>query len=116
MNNTMKRLFAVMALAATAACSDVLSLDVEAPGRIADEDLNNPEAVSGLVAGMAYDLTQAMNGSIESVTLASGDLWHGGSYDVGTYPRGILAACPVTLALALLRVCLEDREDDVLLA
>ena len=94
MNNTMKRLFAVMALAATAACSDVLSLDVEAPGRIADEDLNNPEAVSGLVAGMAYDLTQAMNGSIESVTLASGDLWHGGSYDFGTYPRGILAATP----------------------
>lgn len=94
MTKHMKRLMAVMALAATAACSDVLSLDVEAPGRIADSDLNNAEAVNGLVAGMAYDLTQAMNGSIESVTLASGDLWHGGSYDFGTYPRGQLLQTP----------------------
>lgn len=94
MNKHMKRLMAVLAIAATAACSDVLSLDVEAPGRINDGDLNVPEAVSGLVAGMAFDLTQAMNSSHESVVLASGDLWHGGSYDFGTYKTGDLHSSP----------------------
>jgi hypothetical protein len=90
----MKRMIAVLAIAATAACSDVLSLDVEAPGRINDSDLNTPAAVSGLVAGMAFDLTQAMNGSMESVVLGSGDLWHGGSYDFGTYKTGDLHSAP----------------------
>lgn len=94
MTKPMKRIVTLMALVATAACSDVLSLDVEAPGRIADDDLNTPEAVSGLVAGMSFDLTQAMNGVIESVTVASGDLWHGGSYNLGTYPRGQLLDSP----------------------
>lgn len=94
MNKQMKRMMAVLAVVATAACSDVLSLDVEAPGRINDNDLNSPEAVTGLVAGMAFDLTQAMNGSIESVVLASGDLWHGGSYDFGTYKTGDLHSSP----------------------
>lgn len=94
MTKTMKRMMAVLGIVAMAGCSDVLSLDVEAPGRIADADLNNAEAVPGLVAGMAYDLTQAMDASIESVTLAGGDLWHGGSYDFGTYPVGDLHTEP----------------------
>jgi hypothetical protein len=94
MSKHMNRMIAVFALAATAACSDVLSLDVEAPGRINDDDLNTPSAASGLVAGMAFDLTQAMDGSIESYVLASGDLWHGGSYDFGTYKTGDLHSSP----------------------
>lgn len=73
------------------ACSDVLTLDVEAPGRIADDDLNNAEAAAGLVAGMSYDLSEALDSELQEVVLAGGELWHGGSYDFGTIPRGILA-------------------------
>jgi hypothetical protein len=73
------------------ACSDVLTLDVEAPGRIADDDLNNAEAAAGLVAGMSYDLSEALDSELQEVILAGGELWHGGSYDFGTIPRGILA-------------------------
>ena len=75
-----------------AACSDVLSLDVEAPGRIADDDLNTQDAMTGLVAGMSYDLTQAMDSYLEQVSMAGGDLWHGGSYNYGTIPRGIISS------------------------
>ena len=79
---------------ATAACSDVLSLDVEAPGRIADDDLNTVDAIPGIVAGMAYDLTQAVDGTLQQVNMAGGEIWHGGSYDWGTYPRGLLLQEP----------------------
>jgi len=88
------RLLTLAALVSTGACSEVLTLDVEAPGRIADEDLNAPDAVPGLVAGMSYDLTQAMDGVLQELSLAGGDLWHSGSYDFGTYPRGILLQSP----------------------
>jgi hypothetical protein len=79
---------------ATAACSDVLSLDVEAPGRIADDDLNTVDAIPGIVAGMAYDLSQAVDGTLQQVNMAGGEIWHGGSYDWGTYPRGLLLQEP----------------------
>lgn len=96
MNKRMKwtRLAVLAALVPLAACSDVLSLDVEAPGRISDGDLNSAEAIPGLVAGMSYDLTQAYDGVLQALALASGDLWHSGSYDFGTYPRGILLQAP----------------------
>jgi hypothetical protein len=85
------RTIAILALIAPAtACSDVLSLDVESPGRIADEDLNNPDALGGLVAGMSFDFSQAFDSQLQEVILAGGELWHGGSYDFGTIPRGIL--------------------------
>lgn len=71
-----------------AACSDLLTLDVEAPGRIADSDLNTPDAVPGLVAGMSYDLTDAVDATLQDVAMAGGQLWHGGSYDFGTLPSG----------------------------
>lgn len=80
-----------IALLPLAACGDILSLDVEAPGRIADEDLNTPTAVQGLVAGMSYDLTGGFQAALQEVLLAGGEMWHGGSYDFGTIPRGILA-------------------------
>lgn len=76
------------------ACGDVLSLDVEAPGRISDENLNSAQAVPGLVAGMSYDLTQSIDGGLQEILLAGGELGHGGSYDLGTYPRGILLEDP----------------------
>lgn len=80
----------VALIAPAAACSDVLSLDVESPGRIADDDLNNRDAMGGLVAGMSYDFSQAFDSHLQEVILAGGELWHGGSYDFGTIPRGIL--------------------------
>lgn len=77
------------------ACSDVLSLDIESPGSIADDDLNTVDAIRGLVAGMSFDLTQAMDGGLfQELLVAGGELWHGGSYDLGTYPRGILQQTP----------------------
>lgn len=92
---TMKlRLLALAALVPLAGCEDVLSLDVEAPGRIADDDLNNPEAIPGLVAGMSFGLSQAIDGSLQDIDVASGDTWHGGSYDLGTYPQGNLHDAP----------------------
>lgn len=94
MNQKTIRRLALVGLIPLAACSEILSLDVESPGRIADSDLNNAEAVPGLVAGMSYDLTQAINGALQDISLASGELWHGGSYDFGTYPRGILLQAP----------------------
>ncbi len=92
--NTWMPLLAVAAILPLSGCDEVLSLDVEAPGRIADDDLNSQRSISGLVAGMSYDLTQAIDGAYQDLALASGDLWHSGSYDFGTYPRGILLQEP----------------------
>ena len=76
-------------------CSDVLSLDVESPGSIADADLNTFDAIPGLVAGMSFDLTQSMDGGLlQEVLLAGGEIGHGGSYDLGTYPQGDLQGTP----------------------
>jgi len=83
------RLAALAALVPFAACSDVLSLDVEAPGRIADSDLNIPGSMPGLAAGMSYNLTQALDATVIETSLASLDIGHGGSYDMGGVPIGI---------------------------
>lgn len=70
------------------ACGDIF--EVESPGRTADEDLNNFDAFPALVTGMSYDLADAYNDALQEITLASNDLWHGGSYDFGDIPRGII--------------------------
>jgi starch-binding outer membrane protein, SusD/RagB family len=70
------------------ACDEFL--DVSSPGRTADEDLNTADAFPALVTGMSYDLSDALDTSIETISLASVDLWHGGSYDFGDIPRGII--------------------------
>lgn len=88
------RYVAVAAAVGLTGCSDVLTLDVEAPGRIADSDLNTPTAVPGIVSGMGYDLTQAIDGSLQEIMMAGGEIWHSGSYDFGTYPRGLLQQAP----------------------
>ncbi len=85
------RLAVVLSMLTLPECSEVLSLDVEAPGRIADEDLNTPEAIAALVVGMSYDLTGAVQGQLQEVLMAGGELWHGGSYDFGTIPQGDIA-------------------------
>ena len=77
-------------LPATALLAGCSVLDVEAPGVIADDDLNNKDAIPGIVTGMSYDLAESIDDSIEALALAAGELWHGGSYDWGDIPRGII--------------------------
>lgn len=81
-------LVAVLALSISAC--DILK--VESPGRIADEDLAAIEAFPALVTGMAFDLTQALDNANQDLALASGELFHGGSYDFADLPRGIILA------------------------
>lgn len=88
------RLGAIAAMLPLAACSDVLSLDVEAPGRIADEDLNTADAIPGIVAGMSYDLTDAVDATLQELLLAGGEVGHGGSYDFGAIPLGTFTQVP----------------------
>src|SRR5215204_3167670 len=79
----------ILAIALSAsACSGIF--DVEAPGRIADENLNDPDAAAGIVTGMSYDLADAMNGTNDLISLASGELFHGGSYNWGEVPLGVI--------------------------
>jgi hypothetical protein len=94
MSNTRKlvRLAALAALVPFAACSDILSLDVEAPGRIADEDLNIPGAMAGIASGVSFNLTDALDATVQQLSMASLDLGHGGSYDFGAIPIGIFTA------------------------
>jgi starch-binding outer membrane protein, SusD/RagB family len=73
---------------AVSACSGMF--DVEAPGRIADENLNDPDAAPGIVTGMSYDLAGAMNSANDLLALASGELYHGGSYNWAEVPRGVI--------------------------
>lgn len=89
--HTMRALTRVGALAATLAlggCSGIL--DVESPGRIEDDDLNDPDAIPGIVVGMSSDLMEAYDSALDDISLASLELWHGGSYDYADIPRGII--------------------------
>jgi len=94
MSNTRKlvRLAALVALVPFAACSDVLSLDVEAPGRISDSDLNITGAMAGIASGAAFNLTSALDATVQQLSMAALDLGHGGSYDFGGIPIGIFKA------------------------
>lgn len=69
-------------------CGDFF--EVTSPGRTADDDLNNVDAFPALVTGMSFDLSQGLDAGLQEISLASGDLWHGGSYDFGDIPRGII--------------------------
>lgn len=82
------RIGLVALLTSVGACEKIL--EVEAPGRIADEDLNNLDAFPALVVGMSYNLSDAMDEVLQFSALASGELWHGGSYDWADIPRGII--------------------------
>ena len=81
------RIAALVVLLPAAGCGDLLK--VESPGRIADDDLQTPDAIPGMVAGMKYDLSQAVDGMSEFLFLASVELFHGGSYSWADIPRGV---------------------------
>lgn len=89
MRKTMRRsVIAMLAVLPLVGCDDLLQ--VEAPGRIADDDLNAQTAIPGLVAGMAYDANSAYDATLQDVAIFDGELWHGGSYDFADLPRGIV--------------------------
>ena len=71
-------------------CGACNVLDVESPGKIIDENLNNADAVPGIVAGMSYDLTRAVNTINYLVALNSGELFHAGSYSITDIAKGII--------------------------
>jgi starch-binding outer membrane protein, SusD/RagB family len=86
-----RRLVAVAALAGVMALGGCKGLfTVKSAGRIADSDLNSSDALSGLVAGMSWAMSEAINNSIETISIFSGDIWHAGSYDFGDIARGFI--------------------------
>jgi hypothetical protein len=87
-NRAVRGSLLVAAALALSACSGIF--DVEAPGRIADENLNDPDAAPGIVTGMSYDLAGAMNAANDLIALASVELFHGGSYNWAEVPRGVI--------------------------
>lgn len=90
MKMTRYRNGAVLALSLMLALSACDIFDVESPGRIADDDLNDPDAAPGIVTGMSYDVAGATNSLNDLTALAAGELFHGGSYDWADIPRGII--------------------------
>ena len=76
------------AVMAVSGCGDLL--DVESPGRIGDEDLGSRDAIPGMVVGMKFDMSQAVDGGLELISMASLELFHGGSYGWAEIPRGTI--------------------------
>jgi hypothetical protein len=75
-------------LVALTACN---FFDVSNPGPIADEDLNTPSAMTGLVTGMSFDLSQAIDATAQNLSIMADELYHGGSYaEQGLFNRGIV--------------------------
>lgn len=85
---TLRRASVAASLLAFTACN---FFDVSNPGPIDDNNLNEPNAMTGLVTGMAFDLSRAMNDVTQETNIMADDLYHGGSYtDEGLYNRGII--------------------------
>ncbi|MDP9349031.1 MAG: RagB/SusD family nutrient uptake outer membrane protein [Gemmatimonadota bacterium] len=89
----MKKRFLSVAVVAGAltlpACSDLF--EVTNPGPIPDEQLNTLTAMPSLVNGMSADLAFAMGEVVQSFSILSDDLYHGGSYTAeGLYNRGVI--------------------------
>jgi hypothetical protein len=84
----MLRMVALAALLPLGACSDLLK--VTSPGVISDSDLGSKDAIPGMVTGMQYNLSDAIDNDLEIMELASTELYHGGSYDWADIPRGVI--------------------------
>ncbi|MGQ0647806.1 MAG: RagB/SusD family nutrient uptake outer membrane protein [Gemmatimonadaceae bacterium] len=83
-----RRASMAVCLGALAACN---SLEVSNPGPIADDDLNGPPAMPGLVTGMSFDLSRAMDAVTQETAIMADELYHGGSYAAeGLFNRGIV--------------------------
>ena len=84
------RVAVLAAFLGLAGCGDLL--DVEAPGRLADENLNTENAFEALVEGMSADLTGAFDQMTYISPIAAGELFHSGSYAITEEARGVLSA------------------------
>ena len=83
-----RRASAAIGLLAFTACN---FFDVSNPGPIADEDLNTTNAMAGLVTGMSFDLSRAVDELDYDLTVMADELYHGGSYaQPGLFVRGII--------------------------
>lgn len=90
-NRIVRRASTAVVLAALTGCS---FFDVSNPGPIADETLNGSTAMTGLVTGMAFDLSRAIDAVSPAAAIGSDDLYHAGSYGPGEglWNRGIFRA------------------------
>lgn len=88
---TLKRIASragVVGLVALSACN---LLEVSNPGPLSDEALNSPTAVSGILTGMSFDLSRAMDALAQETAIMADELFHGGSYaNEGLFNRGIV--------------------------
>lgn len=84
-----RRASAAVAITAAAGCN---FFDVSNPGPIADDNLNSPAAMAGLVTGMSFDLSRAYDAVTQGASIMSDDLYHAGSYGPGEglWNRGII--------------------------
>lgn len=91
LNRIVRRASATIAISMLAAAGGCNFFDVSNPGPIADGNLNVPSAMTGLVTGMAFDLSRAYDAVTQPVSLLSDDLYHAGSYGPGEglWNRGI---------------------------
>lgn len=94
LNQIVRRASAAVALTTLASTAGCNFFDVSNPGPIADDNLNVPTAMTGLVTGMSFDLSRAYDAVTQGVSIMSDDLYHAGSYGPGEglWNRGIIRA------------------------
>lgn len=87
-----RRASATLALGTLAATGGCNFFDVSNPGPLADDALNVPSAMPGLVTGMSFDLSRAYDEVTQEVSIMADDLYHSGSYGPGEglWNRGII--------------------------
>lgn len=75
----------------TAGLSACGMLEVSNPGPQSDESLNASTALAGLVTGMSFDLSRAMDATAQETAIMADELYHGGSYaNEGLFNRGVI--------------------------
>jgi hypothetical protein len=85
---TLRRAALAVAVVVCSACD---MLEVSNPCPQSDESLNNATAMAGLVTGMSFDLSRAMDATTQETAIMADELFHGGSYaNEGLFNRGIV--------------------------
>ena len=85
---TLRAAAALAAVLALPACDGLF--EVQNPGPIPDAELNTVTAMPSLVNGMSADLAFALSEVVQTISILSDDLYHGGSYTAeGLYNRGV---------------------------
>ena len=85
----LERAALLTALISAVSCGNIL--DVENPGPLDDENLNNVETMTTLVNGMSFDLSRGLDEVLQNSSVMGDDLYHGGSYGPpGLFNRGVI--------------------------